>query len=171
MPQVNQLTRQEHSPTHQQTRCLKTSWACIPLWTWPCPPEGPGPSSTTTGQPPATESPEPWLCPPERLPEPLDQPHPPDSRHQMQETQSSSLQTQPADSRVDPALELAGPQHCTLASQHKLWDTPSLIPNCVKRQLPPPPDQIWYQGSQGLTIKSKTWLCLPVGLSGTNPRI
>ena len=48
MPQAKQLTggKERHSPTHQQTGCLKISWAHSCLWTQHSPTEGPGPSSS-----------------------------------------------------------------------------------------------------------------------------
>ena len=56
MPQTKQPERQEHSPTHQQTRCLKLYWAhsylkTHPL-TWPWPSEGQDPAPPTRGQAP-----------------------------------------------------------------------------------------------------------------------
>ena len=46
MPWVKQPTGWEHSPTYQQTDCLKSSWAL------PCPPEGQDPAQPTSGQEP-----------------------------------------------------------------------------------------------------------------------
>lgn len=48
MPQAKQLTgwKERHSPAHQQTGCLKISWAHSCLWTQHSPTEGPGPSSS-----------------------------------------------------------------------------------------------------------------------------
>ena len=64
MPQAKQPTGWEHSPTHRQTGCLKSSRAHSHLLTCPCPPES--------------------------LHKPLHQPHPPGGRNQMQEELQSA---------------------------------------------------------------------------------
>ena len=54
---AKQLTGWEHNPTHQQTGCLKTSWAHSHLHThpltWPCLLEAQDPAPFTSGQAPA----------------------------------------------------------------------------------------------------------------------
>ena len=88
MPQANQPTGEEHSPTHQQTGCLKSSWAhrCplnIPLET-ALPTWETRPSSTHqwAGTSPSHQK----AC--TSL---LDQPYPPGGRQQKQELQPCRL--------------------------------------------------------------------------------
>ena len=57
VPSAKQLTGWEHNPTHQQTGCLRTSWAHshlhTPPLTWPCLLEAQDPAPFTSGQAPA----------------------------------------------------------------------------------------------------------------------
>ena len=57
VPSAKQPTGWEHNPTHQQTGCLKTSWAHSHLYThpltWPCLLEAQDPAPFTSGQAPA----------------------------------------------------------------------------------------------------------------------
>ena len=81
----------------------------------------------------------------------------------------NNLQTEPANSKLDPILGLAGPRSCPLAGQHNFHDTQDSKANSVRNTAPPKPT-VWNEPRDlwALQPDSRKQLCLPVG---TNPRI
>ena len=87
--QAKQQTGWEHRPTHQQTGCLKTSWAISRHTPW----HGPAHQRAKTQLHPLVDKHRPLL--PGSLHKPLNQPQPPGGRHQKQENYSSPMQARP----------------------------------------------------------------------------
>lgn len=153
--QAKQLTRQGHSPTQEQTVCLKTP-KFTPFPGHDCPPrgQGPGPTHPCAGTRPGTPrtlntqtlgsssshhqqvpDPEPPASATSR-PAVAAGPASPTSRQAPVQERGSPAACGPSShvSRPAPTLGPAGPWPCPPTGQHKLQDTLDPAASCVRYQ-------------------------------------
>ena len=119
-PQAKQLTRWEHSPTHQQTGCLKTkeptTGSGLTPRPWPSLPEGQDTDPSTRGQA--------WAPPTKKT----EQTTRPASSTKGQDTREKTMIMR---HRPDSSLGPVRPEASLLAGQCNVQNTLDPIPNCV----------------------------------------